>query len=133
VWFARTSEGFRAWFALKASNGLIRTGAIPANFTVTIVNPGDTASTTAAVAQSAQKPGLYTFTIPSAFLVTHGVGDYGVVVQVNVPAPQPVVDVIANALTVSLQDFDSLDVALAAVATDVTRIRKIVTPTQSLL
>jgi len=119
MWFARTSEGFRAWFALKSAGGSIRTGALAGHFTVTIVNPTDAANTTAVVSESAQKPGLYTFLVPSAFLTTHSAGDYGVVVQVAVPAPKSVTDVLSDVLTVSVEDLDSVAAGVSGVTASV--------------
>lgn len=118
MWFSRTVDGFIAWFSLKTGAGNIRTGAVAANFTVTVVNPADTASTVPTVSQSAQKPGLYKFTVPAAFLVANGTGEYGVVVQVNVPGPGPVTDVFSDVLTVSQQDWDSLSAAILASTVD---------------
>jgi hypothetical protein len=115
VWFARTVDGFRGWFSLRTSSGAIRTGGLPGHFTVTIVNRTDTSSTTATVNESVQKPGIYSFAVPTVFLTTHGVGDYGIVVEVNVPPANPVRDVFSSVLTVSLEDFDSLATAVAAV------------------
>lgn len=122
VHFARTTDGYQAWFALKSGAGTIRTGAVPGNFTVTVVNPGDTASSSPAVAESTTKPGVYKFTIPSAFLIANGVGEYAVVIEVNVPGPSPVRDVFSGALVVSLEDFDSLAVDVAAVGSAVTAV-----------
>lgn len=115
MWFARTTDGYEAWFALKDAAGLIRTGALPANFLVSVVNPADTVVNSPAVAESAAKPGIYRFTIPAAYLIANGVGEYGVVVEINAPAPKKVTDVLSATLVVSLEDFDSLAAGQVAI------------------
>lgn len=111
IGFARTADGFRAWFAAVQDNGTIRTGLVAGDFIATIVNPSDGANTVATVSQSTQKPGLYRFDVPSTFFTTHGAGEYAVVVQIDttsVSGPPNVVDVVSAVLVISQQDFDSL-------------------------
>ncbi len=116
MYFVKESDGFRAWFTI-ANGGIIRTGAVAGQFTVTIVNPGDTASLVPAVAESATKPGLYSFLITSAFITIHGVGEYGIVVETNIANPPRVIDVFSEVLKVSQEDFDSLGESLIAART----------------
>ena len=107
--FARTTDGYQAWFALEDSAGALRTGALPGHFVATVVEPADTAAVNVpAVVESTTKPGLYKFTIPSAYLIANGVGEYGVVVEVNAPAPKKIVIVLHGVLVVSKDDFDSI-------------------------
>lgn len=108
MWFTKDDDGYRAWFTVEDKNGLIRTGGVAGNFVVTVVNPADTANTVPTVAESTQKPGLYTFLIPSSFFTTHGVGGYGVVVQVTFAAAPKVDAVFAEVLRVFEEDFDSV-------------------------
>jgi len=115
MWFARTVDGYEAWFALKDKTGVLRTGAAPGNFTVTVVDPADASAAVPVVAESVQKPGIYRFPVPSAFLVAGGVGEYGVVVEINAPAPAKVVDVLSATMVVSLEDFDSLAAGQVAI------------------
>jgi hypothetical protein len=115
MWFARTTDGYQAWFALKDQGGTLRTGALPGAFVATVVEPGDTALNVSAVAESATKPGLYTFTVPAGFLISNGVGEYGVLVEINVPAPKKVRDVLHEPMVVSLEDWDSLSAGLAII------------------
>jgi hypothetical protein len=130
VWFAKQSDGFQGWFVVENLGALV-TGLLPGVFTVTIVDPADAATNTPAVAESVSKLGLYMFTIPSAFITANGVGEYGVVIEINKPAPPPprIVDVISAVLKVSQEDFDSLAESLiaerttAAVGSTVTEIR----------
>ena len=72
LWFTKDSNGFRGWFVAIQTTGLLRTGLVAGDFTVTVVEPGDTASTTPSVSESSTKAGLYTFLIPSSFLTTNG-------------------------------------------------------------
>jgi hypothetical protein len=111
MWFTKQADGMRAWFALVDKNGVLRPGAAASAFTVTVVDPADTTSNTPAVSESSTKGGLYTFLIPTAFITTNGVGDYGVVVEVNAATPPKVIDVMSKVLRVDVQDFDSLGVA----------------------
>lgn len=108
LWFTKDSTGFVGWFRVETSSGVLRTGAGAGSFTVTVVNPADSASTVPAVAQSTTKAGLYKFTISSAFLITHGVGTYGVVVEINIAAAPKVTATFSSILKVSLKDLDDL-------------------------
>lgn len=81
--------GWRGWFVLKNNSGTLRTGVSQGSFTVTVVNPQDTATVTPAVSESTQKPGLYSFLIPDSFMATHGLGSYGTVVEVTVTGGGP--------------------------------------------
>jgi len=118
VWFAKQSDGFQGSFVV-VNAGLLVTGLAPGVFTVTVVNPANTATNNPAVAQSAVKAGLYYFTIPTAFITANGVGEYGVVIEVNkIPPPPPRIDDAMSAiLKVSQEDFDSLGETLVATRT----------------
>lgn len=85
--------GWRGWFVVKNNSGTLRTGIAAGNFTATVVNPQDSANTVPAVAESVQKPGLYSFLIPDAFLATWGLGSYGTVIEVS---SGPVKDAIGS-------------------------------------
>lgn len=128
MWFTRTADGFRAWLRVETSTGILRTGLAASAFTITVRNPQDTASISPnpAVTQSAGKPGLYRFDVPSAFLVTHGVGEYAVLVEVSATAPTLRATAV-TALGVSLEDWDSLVQAgslIATTATATSNVRK---------
>ena len=122
MWFTRDDQGYRAWFTVVDKNGLIRTGGVPGDFTVTVVNPADTASTTPAVAESATKPGLYTFLVPSTFFATHGVGGYGVVVEVIMLTSPKVEAVFGEVLRVFDEDFDSVATTVQNIESIVSRV-----------
>ncbi len=107
MYFTRQANGFRAWFAVVVS-GLPRVGIIAGKFTITIVDPADAANDAPVVAESAQKPGLYTFLIPSAFVLANGTGEYGVVIEVVENVPPRITDTFSEVLKVSQEDFDSL-------------------------
>jgi len=108
MWFTKQADGFRGWLTLKRNNGLIITGAVSGDFTVTVVDPTDTNTTSPTVNESTAKPGLYTFLIPSSFFTTNGNGGYGVVVEIdknNAPRTQ---DTISKVLRVFTEDFDTI-------------------------
>lgn len=111
MWFGRSANGFRGWFAVEVE-GVLRTGLVPGDFVLTVINDSDTANTVVAVAQSTQKPGVYFFDVPSSFLVTHGAGQYNVVLVTNTAlggaSQPPVLDVYTEMLGVTLADLDSL-------------------------
>jgi hypothetical protein len=52
-----------------------------------VVNPGDTATATPSVAESAALAGLYYFDVPATFWATNGVGAYKARAVVGVPGP----------------------------------------------
>lgn len=116
MWFTKDDDGYRAWFSVEDKNGLLRTGGVAGNFTVTVVEPGDTASSTPTVSESSTKPGLYTFLVPSSFFATHGVGGYGVVVEATFSSPPKIDAVFAEVLRVFAEDFDSLGTAISAIS-----------------
>ncbi len=107
MWFTKTQDGFRGWFAVATTTGLLATGLTSGSFVVTTRNPDDTASNLSDVTESG-KPGLYRFDITSSFFSAHGRGEYGVVIEVNKPAPNPIRDVMSNVLKISHNDFDSI-------------------------
>ena len=115
MWFTKDDDGYRAWFAVQAANGTLRTGGVSGNFTATVVNPADTASTIPTVTESTTKPGIYTFLIPSSFFTTHGSGGYGVVVEIAIPAPNRVDAVFGEVLRVFDEDFDSLSTSISSI------------------
>jgi hypothetical protein len=108
VWFSRTDTGFRGWFQAVRSTGQLRTGAIQSGFSFIVVSPDDSGSQEFFVSESQQKPGLYFADIQGSYLITSGVGDYGVSVELNIPNPQKIVDAFSCVLHVTQEDFDSL-------------------------
>ena len=107
LWLNRDAEGFTAGFTVKSNLGTIRTGIPSGQFTVTVVNPADSASINPTVTESVTKPGLYTFPIPSSFFTTHGLGNYFVVIEVNALAPI-LRDVLSDILKIELNDLDTI-------------------------
>ncbi len=134
MWFTKIADGFRGWFVAVQSNGTLRTGLVAGDFTVTVVEPGDAASLVPTVTESATKSGLYRFDVTSGFITTNGVGEYGVVVEIDTfagPSGAPNVRTsISKVLRVTTEDFDTLSkpgdamdlvanaVDAAAIATD---------------
>jgi len=114
MYFTKQADGFRAHFVASQGNGSLRTGLLAGDFTVTVVDPADGATLTPAVSESTQKSGMYFFDITSGFITTNGVGDYGVVVEVDTfagPSSAPHVrDVFGEVLRVTQEDFDTLAV-----------------------
>ena len=108
MWFSKNDDGYRAWITLSDKNGALRTGGVPADFVATVVNPTGVTTTVLAVSESAGKPGLYTFLIPSSFFATHGLGGYGVVVEVDITTAPKVRAVLGEILRVFEEDFDSI-------------------------
>lgn len=102
---ARQANGARVWFTVSQS-GSIRSG-IAADVTATVVDPDDSASTTPAVSESLQKPGLYYFDIANTFFDTNGLGDYALVVEANANAPK-LNAVASGILRVVAEDIDSV-------------------------
>ena len=119
MWFTKNDDGYRAWFTVADKNGALRTGGVPADFVATVVNPTGVTTTVLAVSESAGKPGLYTFLVPSSFFATHGIGGYGVVVQANITTAPKVTAVFGEVLRVFEEDFDSVSVLVNNVGTAV--------------
>lgn len=112
VWFTKQADGFRGWLPVEQNNGTLRTGLAAGDFVVTIVDPDDDASAVVAASESSEKSGLYFFDITSGFITTNGVGEYGIVVEIDTktgPSSAPhVVMILDSVLKVSQEDFDSL-------------------------
>ena len=104
MWFSRTNNGFRGWFAAIGSTGALATGLPSSDFNVTVRDGNDVSSSISTVTESG-KPGLYRFDVSSSFFLTHGTGSYGVVIEVTNGTLN---DVLSNVLTVSQNDFDTL-------------------------
>jgi len=115
MFWAKQSNGFRAWFGVKQDDGELRTGLINGDFTITVRSPNDSDGYTAIVTESA-KTGFYHFDVASSFVTTNGVGEYGVLIEVDTkagPGGAPnVVDVMSEVLKVNQEDFDSLAAAV---------------------
>jgi hypothetical protein len=106
IGFTKQAASFRAWFAVSRG-GTLRTGLASGVFTATFVDLDDSATATYTVNESAQKPGLYYFDIPSSFLVTNGVGEYVAVVEVNASGPA-LKAVASGTLQVTEEDITGL-------------------------
>lgn len=107
MWFAKIANGFRAYFRVQAPNGALRTGIIPGDFTVSVVDPLDATSTFPTVAETTLKSGLYYFDISSVFLAA-GTGEYGVTVEVNTTSPPRVRASFSKSLKVNTKDFEDV-------------------------
>lgn len=111
MWFARTSNGFRGWFAIEVA-GSLRGGLVPGDFVVTIITADDLANAVVAVTESTQLAGVYFFDVSSAFLIANGVGQYNVAVVTDTSlgggSQPPVLDVYTEMMNVEQNDLDSL-------------------------
>ena len=108
MYFTRSDTGFRVWFQVVRSNGLLRTDITGSDFTALVVDASDTTSSQMVVTQSQQKAGLYRFDVPSVFLVSNGSGEYGVSVELDTSSPPHVTTAFSEILKVSEDDFNSL-------------------------
>lgn len=119
MWFSKDSVGFNGGFIVLDSSNNFKTGLPSSSFTVTIVNPSDTATYVPTVTESAVLPGLYRFFIPPAFLLANGIGDYPVVVQVDTSGTGgPVIRrAFTELMDVAEKDFN--DIAGATTITDI--------------
>jgi hypothetical protein len=105
MWLTKVQDDFRGWIVVGDSNGSLATGLTSASFIVTVRDPADTSSSNPIVSESG-KPGLYRFDVTSSFFMSHGVGEYGVVVEVNNGVG--IRDVQSNVLKISQNDLDTL-------------------------
>ena len=106
--FTRQADGFRGGFAVIQNSGILRTGLVAGDFTVTVVDPADTTTSSPAVAQAANKAGAYTFLVPSAFLVANGNGNYLVVVEIDTSGASGAPHVVTAFSTVLLVSEDDI-------------------------
>jgi len=116
LWFAKKDDGFLAWFHAEQNNGTLRTGLVAGDFIATVINPADTTTTTPVVSESSAKGGIYSFLVPSSFLLTNDIGNYGITVEVNTftgPSGSPHVrDSISAILKISNKDLNDYAVPL---------------------
>lgn len=116
MWFTRTVDGLRGWFRVQEASGKPRTGIASGDFTVTVVDPANATTTSPVVAESI-KPGLYYFDILSPFLVGGGIGEYGVLVEVDTTGAPKVRATFSRALKVNTKGFE--DVGTGATPADI--------------
>jgi hypothetical protein len=106
-------------FAVRNGNGTPRTGLVAGDFTVTVRNPGDTASNAPAVSEVGG--GQYRFSIPGAFTTTHGAGEYGWTVELTT-APTDLIGGLTEFYVAGLDDLaqpgDAMDLVTDAVDAD---------------
>jgi hypothetical protein len=110
MWFTRTADGIRGWFRLQTPSGALRTGAVPGDFTVTVVDPTNSVSSVVAVTESI-KGGLYYFDIPPATVAS--VGFYGVAVEVDTAGAPKVRATFSKTLKVDTLGFADIPTVTA--------------------
>jgi hypothetical protein len=111
MWFTRQDSGFRGWFIVKQGNGTLYVDLTDSVFTATVRDPQDLTGSTFPVTQSG-KQGLYRFDINAPFLSASGLGEYGVVVEVNAAGPK-VNDAMSEVFRVTQNDLDSITGSIA--------------------
>jgi len=105
MWTTKIQNNFRGWVVVVDARGGLATGLLSSSFIVTVRDPSDVASSVPLVTESG-KPGLYRFDVTSSFFASNGVGEYGIVVEVNNGAG--IKDVQSNVLKISQNDLDSI-------------------------
>lgn len=115
---SRTDETRRVFFRIER-NGRLAAGIDSADITVTVVNPADSASASPVAAETVEKPGVYYFDLPSAFLTV--VGEYGAVIEVDSTGPN-VRTTFAFPVNVTIRDMDSAVANMIAVETVVVAV-----------
>jgi len=116
LWKTKRANTLRVAFPVKR-NGALVTG-YTSGITVELLSPDTTVSSgVLGVTESTGKPGVYYVDIPTGFLGTHGIGAYGLVIELAVTGPK-----INDADLLPLEVVDS---DLGDLATDVTLIRKL--------
>lgn len=103
----RQVDGIRAYFVAVTGTGKIAPGIAPGDITVTAVAPDLTTGTTATAAETTAKPGLYTALIPSAFLITNGVGAYALTLEIDSNNPK-VAGVTVHIVRITRKDIDDV-------------------------
>lgn len=106
---AKVGDTFRYYFALRLGSGAPRTGA-SGSVTATVRNPGDSATSSPTVTESAIAGGLYYIDIPGSFTTTHGAGEYAILLEVTSP-PR---DTFAETIAFFVNDLDDLSTHSAA-------------------
>ena len=102
----KVNEAYRVWYTLKLTSGAPATGVAGGSQTITIRNPGNTA-TMAAPTIVEFGGGLYYFDISATFTNTHRAGQYGGTIEVNSGAPV-LVDTLPVNVEFFVQDIDDL-------------------------
>lgn len=100
----KVNVAYRVWYTLKLTSGAPATGVAGGSQTITIRNPGNTA-TMAAPTVVEFGGGLYYFDISATFTNTHGAGQYGGTIAVSSGAPV-LVDTLPVNVEFFVQDID---------------------------
>lgn len=114
LWKTKRANTLRVAFPV-IRNGALEPGLATGNFNVELLSPDLSATTgSLTVAESPAKAGIYYVDAPTAFLATHGINHYGLLVEVHKPAPQPIDDIVLLPLEVIDADLDDLSARLPA-------------------
>lgn len=102
----KVNEAYRFWYTLKLTSGAPATSVAGVDQTITVRNPGNTA-TMAAPTVVEFGGGLYYFDISATFTNTNGAGQYGGTIEVSSAAPV-LVDTLPVNVEFFVQDIDDL-------------------------
>lgn len=103
---------YRVWAAVDDGQGVPKVGLVGGDFTVNVIALDDSAKVTVSVVPSTQVPGTYYFDVPGTFLTTHGVGNYGIHIVIDVATPK-FNAVQGRQLTVNENDIDAIRRAIS--------------------
>ena len=78
---------YRFWFGVEGPDGLLVTGIVTGDFTVTVRDPANSVTMGAPTVFEVGATGLYFFDILAAFSTTNGIGEYGVHVEWDSTTP----------------------------------------------
>jgi hypothetical protein len=103
-WKTLTTTNLRVYFPVKLGGNLVP-GLSPLLFTVVLINPDDSDSSISVVGESSQRPGIYYIDIDSTFLITNGIGMYGLSIGIHKLPPQRIDDEVLFSIEVTDGDI----------------------------
>jgi hypothetical protein len=106
-WKTLTLTNLRVYFPVKVG-GNLSTNLSSSFFTSSLINPYDSDSDTLTISQSSQKPGIYYTDLDSNFLITNGVGMYGLSIGIHKPVPNRIDDEVLFSIEVTEGDLSTL-------------------------
>lgn len=110
-WKTLTTNSLRVYFPVKLGGSLFP-NLSPNLFTALLINPDDTDSSSSAVVESLQRPGIYYTDIDSQFLIDNGIGMYGLSIGIHKGPPNRIDDEVLFSIEVTDYDISQLNVKL---------------------